>query len=343
MSAARRWLLVAPLTVALAFACTVTAQRRLNALHESAFHDELLYLPNEKLLTHFTAGMNSVIADVLWIQCIQYTARHFKGDGKFTWLNHMGRMITRLDPYFVAAYRYGGVFLAMLKADDDACIDLLKRGMRHNPSAWELPHEIAMTYLLNRPEHPETQVQAAKYLAMAVATGRAPRYVAGLAATLQERHDLAAVEREMWEQTLQSGDELLRQLAERKLQELALRETCAQLDAAVAAYTERQGTPPKDLRSLLGAGLIAGIPVDPLGGRFFIDADGTPKNTTVLDDRATRALNAIRTGLRAFEKKHGRWPDSLDELETGQIMAAVPAHPYAARTWRYDAATGEVE
>lgn len=338
-----RWLVFAPLTVGLAFACTVTAQRRLDAMREDVFHDELLYLPNEKLLTHFTAGMNSIVADVLWIKCIQYTAKHFKGDGKFTWLNHMCRTITRLDPHFVAVYRYGGVFLAMLKADDDACIELLKDGMAHNPDAWELPHEIAMTYLLNRPEHPDTPVQAAKYLAMAVGTGRAPRYVANLAATIQERHDLAAVEREMWETTLRGDDELLRQLAERKLQELDLRETCALLDKAIAAYAERRGAPPGDLRALVAARFLDAVPSDPLGGRFFVDADGKAQNTTVLDDRVNRSLNAIRTGLGAFRKKHERWPESLDELEADQVMTEVPGHPYAGRAWQYDPATGEIE
>ena len=340
MKAIRRWLVVAPLTVGLAFACTVTAQRRLDAMREDVFHEELLYLPNEKLLTHFTAGMNSIVADVLWIKCIQYTAKHFKGDGKFTWLNHLCRTITRLDPHFVAVYRYGGVFLAMLKADDDACIELLKDGMAHNPDAWELPKEIAMTYLLNRPEHPDTPVQAATYLAMAVGAGRAPRYVVDLAASLQERHDLAAVEREMWEATLRSDDELLQQLAVRKLQELDLRETCALLDKAMAAYAGRHGAPPGDLGALVAARFLDAVPSDPLGGRFFIDADGRAQNTTVLDGKMERSRNAIRTGLRAFRKKHERWPESLGELEAEQVMTEVPSHPCAGRAWQYDPATG---
>lgn len=339
---ARRWLIVAPVCLALAFTCTVTAQRRLDSMHGRTAGEELLYLPNEHLLTHFTARMSSVIADVLWIQCLQYTAKHFRGDHQFTWLNHMCTMITRLDPYFVPAYRYGGIFLAMLKADDSACIDLLERGMVRNPDAWELPYEVAMTYLLNRPDHPDSAIHAARYLAMAVETGKAPQFVVDLAANLQAQHDLTEVERAMWENTRHSEDQLMRDLAERKLQELALRETCAQLDKAIAFYTARRGRAPAALDDLVAGGVLPALPVDPLGGTYFMDATGRAQNTTILDERTARALNGIRGGVRAFEKRHGRLPSELRELLTGQIMPEIPRHPYADRTWQYDPSNGEV-
>ncbi|HQK77296.1 MAG TPA: hypothetical protein PKZ25_13970, partial [Candidatus Hydrogenedentes bacterium] len=109
-----RWLVIAPLTVAIGLACCVMAQKHLDASRQTGFDEELLYLPNEKLLNHFTGGLDSVVADLLWLQCIQYTAEEFKGDHKYVWLNHMTDPITRLDPYFVDVYRYGGVFLAAL-------------------------------------------------------------------------------------------------------------------------------------------------------------------------------------------------------------------------------------
>ena len=130
-----RWLVIAPLTVAIGLACCVMAQKHLDASRQTGFDEELLYLPNEKLLNHFTGGLDSVVADLLWLQCIQYTAEEFKGDHKYVWLNHMTDTITRLDPYFVDVYRYGGVFLAALKADNDASVNLMKRGMRHTTTS----------------------------------------------------------------------------------------------------------------------------------------------------------------------------------------------------------------
>ena len=37
-----------------------------------------------------------------------------------------------------------------LKADDDAGIDLLERGVVANPRNFQLPYELAMIFLLNR-------------------------------------------------------------------------------------------------------------------------------------------------------------------------------------------------
>jgi len=338
----RRWLIIAPLCVALAFAGIVTAQRQIDGMKQKAFYDELLYLPNEKLLNHFTAGMSSIIADFLWIRCVHYTAQHFKGDGKFTWLNHMCNMITRLDPYFAAVYRYGGIFLAALKADDDAGIDLLKRGMVRNPDAWELPYEIAMTYLLNRGDQPDSPIHAARYLAMAVETGKAPAFVADVASSLQGAHNLTDIERAMWEKTRTSEDPFLRDLAQRKLVELDLRGTCAALDRAIQAYTARFNRPPRTLEDLVAGRVIDPIPADPFGGTFFIDSTGAAQNTTVLDSRVERTRNALRTAINAYNKTQGRWLASLQDLVTAHIMDALPPHPYTNRTWQYDPGTGEI-
>lgn len=336
-------LCIALIAVAGSFAVIVTTQFQIDARKAEKPFDELLYMPNERLLNHFTAGMSSVVADWLWIRCTQYTARHFRGDHDFAWLNHLCNMITRLDPYFVAAYRYGGIFLAMLKADDDACINLLEKGMVRNPFAWELPNEIAMTYLINRPDDPDSPRQAAKYLAMAVETGRAPQSVIEFASALQMKQDMRDVERAMWESLLQSPDALLGEIATQKLQMLALRDTCAQLDMAASMYEQRLGVRPATLLDLVTGAIVTSLPVDPLGGSFFLDANGKAQNTTVLDERVTRALGTYRSALGKFHKKHGRWPASLRELADDRIMTELIPHPYAGRDWEYDPASGRIQ
>ncbi len=339
----RTWTAFVSIAVLAAFACTVVAQRHMDALRHDTFHDELLSMPNEHLLGHFTAGMDSVIADVLWIKFIRYTSEHFKGDGKFTWLNHMAGMITRLDPYFVAAYRYGGMFLAALDANDSASIDLLKRGMARNPESWELPYEISMTYLLNRAADPASPVHAAQFLAMAVETGHAPQFVAETAVSLQSAHNLADVERRMWEATRANGDPFMRGLAERKLIEIGLRDACDRLDQAVSMYTQRFNRAPASLADLVTQRIIEAVPVDPLGGTFLLDSNGKAQNTTVLDSRVARLRNNLRTAVESYRRLKGIFPANLHGLVEERIMERLPAHPYADRSWRYDPATGAVE
>lgn len=327
--------------VALLAALAVAAQLRIDAARASV-EDELLYLPNEKLLNHFTCGMDSIIADFLWLRCIQYTATQLKGDRAFTWLNHMLNTCVRLDPYFKDVYRYGGIFLASLRADDDAGLRLLEKGAVQVPDAWELPYEMAMIYLLNRKDEPGSRERARRYLAMSADTGHAPAYVADLVDKLRAAGDISdtAIEREMWEKLAQSEDRLLRDMAARKLEELAIREYCRALTEEAAAYARRTRRPVQNLEELLRAGVITQLPVDPLGGRFFIDADGVVRNTTLLDEDTRRRETAIRNAIEKFRRDKGRWAASLDELVQPGYLALLPEHPYPGRTWQYDPASG---
>ena len=335
--------IVAFLALAVGLACVIFCQSRLDAVREETAGDEVRYLPNDKLLTHFTVGMASVVADLVWIQAVQYTGRHYRGDRDFTWLNHMFDTVTRLDPYFVEAYRYGGMFLSFLKADDGAGIGLLKRGMVYNPRAWELPYEAAITHLLAMRGQSGSREMAARYLALAVETGKAPDYVVHLASVLQAEYDLIDMEREMWEATFKNDDKLLSELATRKLGELALRETCAELSKGVQMYATEHARYPERIEDLVDGKILVALPEDPLGGTFFLGPDMKVRSTTVLDEQVNRARVCLANALDVFKRKNGRWPATLQELvDKGSIDEILP-HPYPGREWRYDPKTGAVE
>ncbi|MBX7256952.1 MAG: hypothetical protein K1Y02_11375 [Candidatus Hydrogenedentes bacterium] len=331
---------IAILVPVVAFSTMYFAQTRIDAMRSHEFDEQLLYLPNQDLLQHCTAGMNSVVADLLWLRCIQYTSQQFRGDFKFTWLDQMCRTITQLDPYFVAVYQWGGVFLAMLKHDNDASVELLKSGIPQNPTRWELPFEIARTYVLNRHDN----VRGARYLAIAAATGNPPPFVVDWAKNLQKQHGLYDVERGMWQDILStSGDKNMRTVAERKLQELSLRETCDVLNKLADEYQKKTGKRPASIEEFESAGLVRGIGNDPLGGHFFVDSRGVVQNTSVLDSMKEERLQILRGWVSSFRERTGRWPKTLEELVDGKHLHALPTHPFEGKSWEYDPATGDVK
>lgn len=333
-----RRLFAAVAVVSLSFVCTTLAQRRVDAIRKEREAEEVLYFPNERLMKSFTCGQSSIIADVLWLRCIQYTSKEFRGEFKFALLDRMLGTITRLDPYFVDAYKWGGVFLAMLKRDNDASIHLLTSGIEHNPRSWELPFEIARTYILNR----QDGVMGAKWMAVAAATGEPPQFVVNWAKNLQQKHNLGDIERDMWVQIIENTtDENMRETAKRRIVEVDLREACRLLDGAVAKYKDQTGALPKGFEVLAKAGLISGAPADPLGGTFFINEKGAVQNTTLLDSQVEERLVFLRGSINKFKEETGALPPNLDVMrERGY---AIPTHPYLGRQWRYDAATGEVQ
>lgn len=324
------------------FAATVLAQFRVDHHRSADLEEELLYLPNEKLLDHFTVGLNSVIADFLWIQCIQYTAEEARGERGFDWLNHMLQTVVRLDPHFVDAYRYGGIFLAALKADDDAGLELLQQGIVQNPRAWELPYEAGMIYLLNRRHEPGSKRMAAYYLSMSAATGNAPPRIVDIAAHIQGDGDISDIERDMWMRMAQSDDQFMRDIAERKLIELELQEIQRFLQQVVTTYQQREGAVPPNLAALQDAGYLDALPQDPLGGAFRIASDGTVYNTSLLENQRNGARRTLERAIEKYEEAEGARPESLEALVEADYLREIPAHPYPDHAWTYAPETGEI-
>ena len=107
------------LVAAFGIAFCRVAQLEIDDMRDDELDEELLYLPSEKLLNHFTVGMSSIIADLLWLRTIQYASKEFKSvDRKFTWLEQMCQMVTQLDPQFTGAYTYGGMLMAAAAIGD---------------------------------------------------------------------------------------------------------------------------------------------------------------------------------------------------------------------------------
>jgi hypothetical protein len=249
----------------------------------------------------------------------------------------------RLDPHFVDAYRYGGIFLAALKSDSEASMRLLSLGVPENPRAWQLPYEMAMNYMLNRREAPYSKRYAAYYLGMSAATGTAPLYVSETAAKLQKDYNLNEVEATMWQEMLKSDSKMLRELAERKLKEMQIRSVLPVLEQAAGIYRNNTGAWPKTVEDLLAAKIIPTLPPEPLGGRYFFDADGKAYNTTLLDGERSIWLDFIRQKVKKYKEDTGNWPESLEAVVRKGLLTSIPGNPYPGQTWKYDPATGVVD
>jgi hypothetical protein len=339
----RRWLLVVPLTLLTALSWTTLAQIKLDAQRTRQFEEQLLYLPNENLLNHFTGGFNTVLADLIWLKCIQHSAQEFRSvDRKYEWIEHMCRTVNRLDPYFVGAYQYGAMFLAAIGADEPA-LRILKKGIAANPTAWELPLEAANVYILNRATEGGSPAMASFYLALAARNSNAPEYLMQRAYDIQVGHNLLAVGRKIWEDLLAtSHDEFMREMAVQKIQELDVRQNCVLLNECVASYTQAHGRAPSHIDELVGGGIINRIPEDPLGGDYLIDSKGKVQNTTILASQAEKIVQYLRSAISAHYSEHGDYPPSLEALVTKGYLGTISPHPDETRQWQYDAVTGEL-
>jgi hypothetical protein len=79
----------------------------------------------------------------------------------------------------------------------------------------------------------------------------------------------------LWQDIYNStADPTIKKNAELHLQLLRVREDCKQLDALADEYAKRYGKRPTRVNELVWAGLLPGIPADPLGFAYIFGDEG---------------------------------------------------------------------
>jgi hypothetical protein len=113
--------------------------------------EELMYFPSGKFLKPAVIEYQTAMSDIVWLRSIQYYAQHLMSDRKFEWLDHIFDILTSLDPKFTGAYDFGSIILAWDARQVNQALQLLYRGMEHNPLDWQIVFNAAfIEYMLRR-------------------------------------------------------------------------------------------------------------------------------------------------------------------------------------------------
>ncbi len=134
---------------------------------------DLYYIPNPEYLHIVSAGFREFLADVYWIRTVQYFGRRTDFDDiplilarlktekvvspkfyeirernrvKFRYLYDLCNVITELDPYFLDAYTFAGLFLSFKLDRPDLSIKILEKGLKNIPDNWQIPYHLGFNY-----------------------------------------------------------------------------------------------------------------------------------------------------------------------------------------------------
>jgi hypothetical protein len=106
--------------------------------------EESLYLPSGKTVKKLSIGFDGIMSDLYWIRSIQYFGAKVVHGGLTTGSNEHFDLLypllditTSLDPQYIVAYQFGGMFVADYGSKENA-IKLLERGIEANPGEWRL-------------------------------------------------------------------------------------------------------------------------------------------------------------------------------------------------------------
>lgn len=265
------------IAVPLLFAAVAGLQRRIDAeTHSIAQQSDDVLLRSPAAIQKMSFGYDSLLADIYWTRAVQYYgARFAKKGATFELLWPLLDITTTLDPKLIIAYRFGAIFLSEQGTGGagrpDLAVELVKRGMAANPDDWHLDLDLGFLYYWRMKDY---TTAAQTFLAASKKPG-APSWLALTAANIVQKGGSIETSRFIWSEIYESNrDPKIRDRALRNLQGLKAEQDEMALNEIAAEYQKRFGRFPASTSELRSAGLLNGIPVDPLGYPYVFGRDG---------------------------------------------------------------------
>ncbi len=226
-------------------------------------------VPSGRVARIAALGHRTFVSDLYWLSAVQYIGdprAERRGFGK---LHALVDLVTDLDPRHGYAYQTAGIVLSASGRLDESNRILLK-GIEKGPNWWTYPYYVAFNYWFYEGDY----AKGAEWAERAARTPGASTNVSQLALSLRSKTGRPEDALQMLlEMRRTVRDEATAAALDEQIK-LALLERDAQaLERAVATFRAAQGRDPLSLEELVVAGLVAGLPEDPFGGRYVWNPD----------------------------------------------------------------------
>jgi len=177
---------------------------------------QAVFFPRAEILRPALLGFTGLAADLTWIRTVQYFGSRIEGQERFPQLYQFVDLATSLDPYFLDAYQYGGLFLTIARQYPNA-IAIYRKGIAANPLSWQLPHDLGRLYFLELQDYP----QALHWWEVTDRLPGRPHYIPRFLIRLQAKIGHLETALELWQQMYQQSDnEAIREIARREIRNL---------------------------------------------------------------------------------------------------------------------------
>jgi tetratricopeptide (TPR) repeat protein len=239
--------------------------------------DEVLYLQSSKNLKRFSLGYSGLLANIYWTRAVQYFGRkHLTRSTHYNLLYPLLDIATDLDPQLIVAYQDGAVFLSGSPpggaGQSDKSVELLEKGIRANPGYWRLYFTLGFVQYMDRKDY----AAAREAFDRGSQVPGALPWMKSMAATMAQHAGESSTAAAIWSRLYDSTeDPEIRQTAARHVASLHADMDITQLEQLIRQVHEKTGKLPTSWEDLVRLRVLAGIPVDPLGEPYRLEADGT--------------------------------------------------------------------
>jgi hypothetical protein len=188
-----------------------------------------VFVPSPSFFKDFSPSFRTSIADLYYLQAVQYYGEHLQTDQRFDALPAMLDLVTSLSPRFKRPYFFGSFALIDARRVD-LVGPLLERGFAANPADWHFPATLGF-FSYGFGSGKDKARTAAVWYQRAAALPERPPYIPRLAAALLSKGGERAKAVTMWGQVYAEGDEYSRAKAVAGLQRLLPLEQGARMKA----------------------------------------------------------------------------------------------------------------
>ncbi|MGH9905359.1 MAG: tetratricopeptide repeat protein [Pyrinomonadaceae bacterium] len=245
---------------------------------DSAVEEEKLYLTG-KTMKRASFAFNGLMADWYWMRSLQYVGRKLLERPESVQLEDLGQLnlrllaplldtATTLDPEFIEPYEYAAIVLPAI--DVPAAIQITKKGIAANPTAWRLYQHLGYLYWQQRDFKTAGEVydQGAKLPG-------APVWMEAMKARMATEGGSRNTAREIYlRMHEQSDDKVVKEMARRRLLQLDSLEIQDALRKLLLAHKAKSGRCPASWREMQAALTALKVSVDSNGAP--LDPAGTP-------------------------------------------------------------------
>jgi len=209
--------------------------------------DPRVFVPSPKFFLDFSPSFRTSIADVYYLNMIQYYGEHLES-GRLQSLPAMVDLVSALSPRFIRPYSFGA-FALVDAGRPDLSVKLLQRGFRENPTEWGFPAYLGyFAYQYGAGSKQQNDLAAARWYRTAAAVPGSPPYLLRLAAVLAGKGGETEKAALLWGQVYVAGDKYSRQKAVDGLERILPTDKAARMKAVAPLY----GTMPKaDFEALI--------------------------------------------------------------------------------------------
>jgi len=145
------------LVILLALVCGF-ALRAYDGQQEGVDRNERLYFPSGRFLREAACGYREMAADYLWFQTVQYYGGYRKGEHDIRYYDLLVDGVVQLDPRFEEAYYFASLVASLDFGDIPRAVDLLRRGILHNPHTATLPFNVGFLHWVFRRDYPRARL-----------------------------------------------------------------------------------------------------------------------------------------------------------------------------------------